>query len=317
LTAAGGPEGSPWLPPPRSTYAGDIDFVFNFILGISVFFFLLIVGLMLAFVIRYRAREGVEPQPSPKHNLALEVVWTGIPLLLVMFIFYFGFRSYMKLAVDPQNAYEIQVTGQKWTWFFTYPNGYVAEQLHVPVDRAVRLVMTSEDVIHSLFIPAFRLKRDVVPGRYHKVWFNATEPGEYDLFCAEFCGTNHSNMTTKVVVHAAGEFDKWLEDASNLLAHMSPQDAGRELYKGRGCSQCHSIDGKVGTGPTFLNLFGHPVAMKDGTTLTADENYIRESILNPQARLVAGFQPVMPTFKGKFKDEEITAVIEYIKTLKE
>jgi len=306
-----------WLPAQRSTYAQDVDKVFHFILYLSIFFFLLIVLLMVYFVLKYRQREGQGPEPSPAHNTFLEVTWTVIPLILVCVIFYMGFTGFMNMANPPENAYEINVTGMKWKWMFTYPNGYTDESLHVPVDRPIRLILTSQDVIHSLYIPAFRMKMDVVPGRYHKAWFNATEPGEYDVYCAEFCGTGHSDMITKAVVHPPGEFEKWLETASDFLSTLPPAQAGAELYKRRGCSQCHSVDGKANTGPTFQNLFGHPVQLKDGSTVEADENYIRESILNPQAKVVAGYQPVMPTYKGKLKDEEILAIIEYLKTLKQ
>ncbi|KXK31692.1 MAG: Cytochrome c oxidase subunit 2 precursor [Candidatus Hinthialibacteria bacterium OLB16] len=186
-----------WLPAQRSTYAGEVDALFYFILWLSVFFFSLIVGLMVYFVWKYRAREGHTSQPSPIHNTTLEVVWTIIPVLIVIVIFYMGFTGFMNIANPPQNAYEINVTGMKWKWLFTYPNGYVDEKLHVPVNRPIRLVMTSEDVIHSLYIPAFRMKMDVVPGRYHKIWFNANKEGEYDVYCAEYCGTSHSDMITK------------------------------------------------------------------------------------------------------------------------
>jgi cytochrome c oxidase subunit 2 len=306
-----------WLPPQRSTYAAEIDGIFNFILYLSVFFFALIIGLMVYFVIKYHAREGHEPQPSPKHNLALELTWTIIPLFLVLYIFYIGFRGYMTLSYPPLNAYDINVTAMQWKWMFTYPNGYVDENLHVPVDRSIRLTLTSEDVLHALFVPAFRMKMDVVPGRYHKMWFNATQAGEYDLYCAEYCGTQHSDMIAKAIVHPPGEFEKWLEQASNFLATLPPDKAGEKLYQVRGCKSCHSTDGKIVIGPTFKGFFGHEVALKDGSKVIAEENYIRESILNPQAKIVAGFQPVMPTFKGKLKDEEITAIIEYFKTLKE
>ncbi len=306
-----------WLPPRRSTYAAEIDWMFHFILYLSAFFFALIIGLMVYFCIRYREREGAGPEPSPSHNLKLELVWTLIPLILVIGIFFEGFRGFMRMSVPPQNAYRINVTGQKWKWLFSYPNGYVDEALHVPVDRPVRLTMTSEDVIHSLYIPAFRLKKDVVPGRYHTVWFNATHPGEYDLYCAEFCGKDHSDMITKVVAHPPGEFEKWLEEASDFLARMPPREAGEKLYKARGCAQCHSVDGKANTGPTFKGLMGHDVPLVGGEAVVADENYIRESILEPNAKVVAGFQPVMPTYKGKIKDAEITAIIEYLKTLSE
>jgi cytochrome c oxidase subunit 2 len=183
------------------------------------------------------------------------------------------------------------------------------------VDTAVRLVLSSEDVIHSFFVPSFRVKMDAVPGRYTKSWFRATRPGEYDVFCAEYCGTSHSDMRTAVVVHPPGEFEKWLEGASNLLATLPPAEAGARLYTTRGCAQCHSVDGRSGTGPTLQGLFGHPVPLQGGGSVTADENYLRESLLAPESKVVAGYQPVMPTYKGRLKDGEITAIIEYLKTL--
>jgi cytochrome c oxidase subunit 2 len=310
-----GPEGSFWMPPSVSTVAGNVDWLFSFILAISVFFFLLIVVVMTLFVIRYRHREGVAPEPSPSHNTAIEVTWTVIPLILVIVIFLFGFRGFLDMATPPANAYEILVNAQKWNWSFTYPNGYVDANLHVPVNRPVRLVMTSADVIHSLYVPAFRVKRDVVPGRYAKAWFEATEPGQYELFCAEYCGTSHSDMIAKVVVHPPGEFESWLDNASNFLETMTPVEAGEKLFQVRGCHQCHSIDGSRKTGPSLLGVFGHTQALADGSSVTADENYIRESILEPTAKVVAGFEPVMPTYQGRLKDAEISAIIAYLKSL--
>lgn len=315
------PEGegaSFWMPPQVSTVAADVDWLFNFILWISVFFFVLITAGMVYFVVRYR-RNAARPEAdrTPTHHTALELTWTGIPLVLVIVIFFFGFTGYLDMSTPPANVYEIQVTGQKWNWAFQYPNGYIDSNLHVPVDRAVQLVMTSADVIHSLYVPAFRIKTDVVPGRYSKAWFEATAPGEYDLFCAEYCGTSHSDMISKVVVHPAGEFDAWLEQASNFLETMSPVDAGRKLYQARGCQQCHSADGSAMTGPTFLNLFGRREATVGGEMVTADENYIRESILEPNAKVVAGYEAVMPTYQGRLSDPEISAIIEYIKSLDE
>jgi cytochrome c oxidase subunit 2 len=310
-----GDDGSFWMPPQVSTVAPNVDWLFQFILGISVFFFLLIVVLMVVFIIRYRRREGVEAEASASHNTALELTWTIIPLILVVVIFFFGFKGFLDMATPPANAYEILVDGQKWNWTFTYPNGYADSNLHVPVDRPIRLVMTSADVIHSLYVPAFRIKADVVPGRYAKAWFEATEPGEYELFCAEYCGTSHSDMIAQVVVHPVGEFETWLEKASNFLETMSPVDAGRKLYQIRGCQQCHSVDGSAKTGPTLLGVYGQDRAFTDGTSIVADENYIRESILEPMSRVVAGYEPVMPTYQGRIKNEEITAIIEYLKSL--
>jgi cytochrome c oxidase subunit 2 len=191
------PRGGFWLPEQASDAASGVDNLFSFIFWISLFFFALIVILMLVFVVRYRRREGVEPEPSPSHNTALEVTWTVIPLLLVMVIFAWGFKVYIDMRTPPANSYEVQVTGQKWKWLFTYPTGHVDEELHVPVDQPVRLVMTSEDVIHSFYVPAFRIKQDVVPGRYSKVWFRATKVGTYQIFCAEYCGTGHSDMLAR------------------------------------------------------------------------------------------------------------------------
>ncbi len=306
-------DGSFWMPPQVSTVARGVDWLFNFILAISVFFFILIVVVMVIFVIKYRRREGQQAESSPSHNTALEITWTVIPVIIVIVIFFFGFKGFLDMATPPANAYEILVDAQKWKWSFNYPNGYVDENLHVPVDRPVRLVMSSADVIHSLYVPAFRIKMDVVPGRYSKVWFEATEPGEYDLFCAEYCGTSHSDMLAHVIVHPPGEFEIWLEEASNFLETMTPVDAGRKLFQVRGCQQCHSMDGSAKTGPTMLGVFGRIEKMADGTTVTVDENYIRESILEPNARVVAGFEPVMPTYQGRLKDAEIMAIIEYLK----
>jgi cytochrome c oxidase subunit 2 len=247
-------------------------------------------------------------------------VWSIIPAILVAIMFIWGFSGYMKMRQPPDDSYEIQVIAQKWSWSFQYPNGYIDSDLHVPADKNIYLVMTSNDVIHSLYIPAFRLKMDVVPGRYNKTWFNAIDPGsekkEYNLFCAEYCGDKHSTMTAKVIVHPSGEFEKWLEDAANFLDRMTPEEGGKVLYQRRLCSQCHSLDGAAGTGPSFKGIFGAEHEMSDGSKVIVDENYIRESILDPQAKVRAGFKPVMPTYRDQLKEEEIRAIIAFLKTLK-
>ncbi len=303
------------FPKPTSTTAGDVDELFYFILAISVVFFAIIVGAMFVFIVKYRQRDDLEIQPSPDHNNVLEIVWTVIPGLLVGVIFFWGFISYLDMRQAPDNSYEIQVTAKKWSWSFTYPNGHVDNKLHVPIDRPVKLVMSSDDVIHSLYIPAFRLKMDLIPGRYSTTWFEAHTAGDYTLFCAEYCGTQHSTMLAKVVVHPSGEFDTWLDNAANLLKTMTPVEAGEILYTRRGCVQCHSIDGAAKVGPTFLNVFGTQQPLTDGSMVEVDENYIRESILEPQAKIRAGYKPVMPTYQGQLKDEEIAALIAYIKSL--
>lgn len=305
-----------WMPSQGSTTASEVDTVFFIIYWISVFFFAVIVGLMVWFVLRYRRRGPDDTvRPSRSHSTVLEVTWTAIPVIVSVVLFVIGFRGFMDLATPPRNAYEISVTGQKWQWFFTYPNGFVTSELHVPVDRPVKLTMTSEDVIHSLWIPAFRVKKDVVPGRYNRTWFEAHEPGSYPLLCTEYCGTGHSDMLTTVTVHEPGMFEIWLAQSSNLLETMPPAEAGALLVQRNGCVQCHSIDGKAGIGPSFRELYGHTFATRDGRTVTADDDYIRQSILEPMATIVAGFEPVMPTYAGKLKDQEITAIIAYLKTL--
>jgi cytochrome c oxidase subunit II len=312
--AAAAADGSFWLPPARSSGAAAVDAVFYFILGVSTFFFLLIVALMTLFVILYRRRPGVQPGPAPTHNTGLEVVWTVIPLGIAGYIFYQGFTGYMELRHTPPNTYNISVRAQKWKWIFGYDNGNEEGDLHVPVDRPVRLTMTSEDVIHSLFIPNFRLKMDVVPGRYTTTWFKALEPGTYDLYCAEYCGTGHSDMLAKVIVHEPGQFEKWLQEAGDLLKKLPPAEAGRRLVKMR-CTSCHTIDGSPLIGPSFKGIWGQTHTFTNAQPTAVDENYVRESILEPAAKIREGYQPTMPTFKGILSDQQITAIIEFLKTL--
>jgi cytochrome c oxidase subunit 2 len=304
-----------WLPPPASSTAPLVDNAFLLLLGVSAFFFALIVVLGLWFVVRYRRRAGLGPAQSPSHNTALELLWTAIPLGIVALLFYQGFVGYMELRTPPKQAYEIEVVARKWSWLFSYPNGHKDENLHVPVDRPVRLVMRSEDVIHGLFIPAMRVQMDIVPGRYTRTWFRALKPGEYNLVCSQYCGTKHFDMRALVIVHPPGEFENWLADAARAAESLSPVDRGRELYRINGCWSCHSIDGTAGTGPTFKGIYGHEVQFQDGTSAVVDENYIRESILDPQAKVVRGYQPVMNTYRGVLTDEEISALIAFIKSL--
>jgi cytochrome c oxidase subunit II len=305
-----------WMPSQASTVAREVDVVFYLIYWISVFFFALIVGLMAWFVVRYRRRRPHDAaQPSPAHSTSLEIAWTAIPVVVSVLLFVVGFKSYMNMVTPPRGAYEISVIGQKWNWLFTYPNGYVSDELHVPVDRPVLLTMTSEDVIHSLWIPAFRIKMDVVPGRYTRTWFEAHTPGTYPLLCTEYCGVGHSDMLSSVIVHPGGRFETWLESASNLLDTMPPAEAGELLARRLGCIACHSLDGSPGIGPTFVDLYGSEVRTREGASLIADANYVRESIVDPMAVLVAGYDPVMPTYAGRIKDQEITSIIAYLRSL--
>ncbi len=310
------PGGSFWLPPPSSSVAPWVDAAFYFILYVSAFFFVLIVALMTFFVVRYRRRPGVGPGDAPSHSTWLEITWSGIPLLLVAVMFGLGFAGFMEMRNPPRGAYEIRVSGQKWSWSFQYPNGYVDENLHVPIDEAVRLTLSSKDVIHSLYIPAFRIKQDLVPGRYTTTWFRATQQGEYDLECAEYCGTSHSDMLAKVIVHPPGEFETWLQNAETRLKNLPPAELGRELYLRRGCAACHSTDGTRKVGPTFKGIYGETQEIEGGPPVKVDDNYVRESILNPSAKIVKGYPDQMSVYQGQLSDDQITALIEFIKSLK-
>ncbi len=307
-----------WLPPRESTTAGAeaVDKLFYAILGIATFFFVLIVVLMLLFVILYRRCPGKEPGRTPAHNAALETIWTVVPIIIVIVIFYWGFVGYMDMQLPPREAYEIDVVARQWQWQFTYPGGYSDPILHVPVDQPVRLIMRSEDVIHSLWIPSFRVKMDLVPGRYTKTWFRARRPGEYELYCAEYCGTGHSDMTTQVIVHPPGEFDGWLEKAAEGIEAMSPAERGRRLYVTLGCAGCHSTDGTAKTGPSFQGIWGQTHRFSNAPPAAVDENYVRESIVNPSARVREGYEDKMNSYQGQLTDEEIDYLIEFIQALK-
>lgn len=312
---AGG--GSFWLPSQRSTFAPEVDGLFQGILWVSVFFFVLIVVMAAVFILKYRHTPGQAPrvEKSAHHSTALELVWSLVPLAIVLVIFVVGFRGFMNLRVPPDGAYEVIVTGQKWNWTFRYPNGYEDPELHVPVNTPVKLTMSSRDVIHSMFIPDFRVKFDVVPGRYTTTWFQATETGSSPIYCAEYCGTSHSGMRSTAIVHERAEFDKWLAEAANWMAGLTPLEAGEQLYTKKGCNQCHSTDGTPRVGPSFQGSFGTVRNFKGGSSAAMDESYIRESILNPTAKVVDGFEPVMPTFQGRFNEDELEAIIAYIKSL--
>lgn len=312
-----GTEATMWLPPQKSINGHKVDELFHFILYLNYFFLAVITLLMIVFAMKYfRGKQGREPEPSPSHNTALELVWSIGPLFLVLYIFWVGWTGYLDLRTPPGDAFEVHVTGQKWSWTFTYPNGHVDGDLLVPVGRPVRLTMGSEDVLHSFFIPAFRAKMDVVPGRYTTMWFTATEAGEYQVFCTEYCGTEHSSMLAKVLAMEPDEFEQELATRSNYLENDPPLVAGEKVYRIQGCTQCHSIDGTDGIGPSFKNIvLGQARPLADGSQVVYDENYIRESVMDPQAKIAAGFDPVMPTYKGRVKDKAVTVLIEYIKSL--
>jgi len=308
--------GSFWLPPSASSYAGESDWLFWFIMIICIVFFLLVAFLTALFAWKYRYREGAPVQESPKHSTALELTWTFVPTMLMVVIFVYGFKGFVRMSQPPPNSYEIVVYGSMWQFQFQYPNGHQDTELHVPLGVPVQYVLSSSDVIHGFYIPAFRVKKDIVPGRYNRIWAQAEVAGVYDIFCTQYCGDKHSQMRAKVTVEDRATYDKWLSDATLKDSQLPPVDHGRLLWN-RKCSSCHTIDGTASTGPTWKNLFGHEVEFADGSKTIADENYIRSMITNPNNRLVKGFQPVMPSFQGQLKDatHDVDHLIEFIKSV--
>jgi cytochrome c oxidase subunit II len=399
-----------WLPQAASKNAGEYDYLFYFILGINILFSSLIMATMIYFVLRYRHRKNAKHDPTAGHSTALELTWTIIPTLIVIGIFYYGFRSYLRANVMPPEAYEITANGQMWSWSFTYPNGYTSPgELHLVVNQPTRMVLQSADVIHDLAIPAFRMKKDDVPGRYNREYFEpnvATKPAEplitfdcasqvipptktveeekggdyglytqkgvvptksvplvpgdtfgfateggkslavythdgktgkieldpkaspqyiwktpygyFQVFCAMYCGQNHSTMMAKCVVQTQEQFDAWLKDASTWEDKISYLERGRNLRSQVGCATCHSIDGQGSTGPTWKDLYGSHVDFENGIPSIehADDAYIKESIIDPGAKIVKKFTNAMPSnFRGQLSDHDIDALTWYMKSI--
>jgi cytochrome c oxidase subunit 2 len=304
----------PFLPDSASTMSGRVDGLYFYLVGVTAFFTSLIVIVITYFAIRYRRRSPNEIPRPIAGSLKLETLWTVIPFLIAMSMFVWGADVFFRQYRPPKEAMEISVVGKQWMWKFEHPTGQrEINELHVPLGTKVKLLMTTEDVIHSFYVPAFRIKQDVVPGRYFTLWFEATKPGTFHLFCAEYCGTNHSGMTGSVIVMEPTDFNNWLAGNAN---QGSPVAAGQNLYTNMlGCASCHGDKGQGGRGPALTGLFGQTVKLDNGTTVTADETYIRESILNPQAKIVAGYGPIMPTFAGQVNEEQLLQLISFIKSL--
>ena len=303
----------PLVPDSASTLSWQVDALYFYLSGVTLFFALLISAVLIFFVIRYRRRTPYEiPRPiAGSHKL--ETVWTIVPFIIAMTIFGWGAHVYFQQYKPPANAIEVYVVGKQWMWKLQHATGQrEINELHVPVGRKIKLIMTSEDVIHDFFVPAFRTKADVVPGRYTMLWFEPTTPGRYHLFCAEYCGMNHSGMIGTVIVMEQREFDDWL---SGNTSNMTPATAGQQLYQTLGCASCHGANGEGGRGPTLAGVFGNNTALQNGQTVRVDEAYVRESILTPQAKLVAGFGPIMPTFQGQISEDQLLQLVAYIKSL--
>jgi cytochrome c oxidase subunit 2 len=304
----------PFIPEAASTFARNVDALYFYLIGITLFFTILISMTIIVFVIRYRRRSPFEVPRPVAGSLKLETLWTVIPFLIAMSMFAWGTSLFFEVYRAPKNSMEIYVVGKQWMWKVQHSTGQrEINELHIPVGRRVKLIMTSEDVIHSFFIPAFRTKADVVPGRYAEMWFEANKPGRYHLFCAEYCGMNHSGMTGSIIVMDPRDFDNWLSGNAN---QQSPAAAGQQLFaQTLGCASCHGEKGEGGRGPTLTNLFGSQQPLTNGQTVRADESYIRDSILNPGAQVVAGYQPIMPTYAGQVTEEQLLQLIAYIKSL--
>ncbi len=324
------------LPGQWSTFGPMYDWLFYFIYWLSLVLFVGIVAVMLYFVVKYKRVPGVKSEPTG-HNLVMELGWTVSPLILLVLLFHWGFQGYVALTTPPTDAMDIRVRARKWSWDFEYPNGgHTANELFVPINRAVRLVISSEDVLHAMYIPAFRVKRDAVPGSYQTLWFRATHLGDTRFFCAEYCGaadepvvnpdgsrteTGHFSMNGMVHIVDNARWQEWLPSILRAPNHpdgrvFTPAEWGQLLYTQQNCNTCHSVNGTPMTGPTWQNVFGHQVPLADGTTVEADENYIRRSILEPNAQVVRGFNPIMPSYQGSLTDLQLDALIAYIRTLR-
>jgi len=300
------------FPEQASTMAPHVDALFLFISGISIFFTLLIAILLMTFAVRYRRRsEDYFPKPFIGSK-RLETAWSVIPLAIVLVIFGWGATVYLNIARTPDNAIEVYVTGRQWMWHLQHPGGQrEINTLHVPVGTPVKLILTSEDVIHDFFVPAFRMKMDAVPGRYTYAWFEATRPGTYHLFCVQYCGTDHSRMVGKVVVMEPKEYGEWLDQEADLSLALQ----GRQLFTKLQCITCHHAEAGA-RAPLLENIYNSRVQLEDGRTVVADDTYLRESILYPAAKVRAGYRPIMPTFKGQVSEDELVRILAFLKALR-
>ena len=300
----------PLWPTAASSNASNLDALFIFLLVVTGTVTLLIFLLIFVFAVKYRHTKHKAVQIEG--STPLEIAWSLIPLGIFMIFFGWGATIYFQESRPPKDAMEVFVVAKQWMWKTQHPDGVrEINELHVPAYKDVRLTMISQDVIHSFFIPAFRVKADVLPGRYTTLWFHATKPGRYHLFCAEYCGTQHSGMIGEIVVMEPADYEAWLQGGRG---EGSLSSTGQKIFQQLGCANCHRSDTQ-GRGPNLQGVYGRPVLLDDGSTVVADDNYVRESILNPGAKVVAGFKPIMPTFQGILSEEQTLALISYIKSL--
>lgn len=303
----------PLFPDQASTFAWQVDGLYFYLLAITAFFTIGIVAALIFLIIKYREKEKYATGAEIHGSVSLETLWSIIPFIISMTVFLGGAIVYYNQYRTPKDAMEIYVVGKQWMWKMQHESGQrEINELHVPVGRKVKLTMTTEDVLHDVYIPAFRTKADVVPGRYTTLWFEATKPGKYHLFCAEYCGLNHSGMGGWVYVMEQRDFDNWL---SGNVSGQTPVEAGKDLFENKlGCASCHA-GGPQQRGAKLEGLYNTDVKLVGGQTVHADEEYIRNSILNPSNQVVEGYQPIMPTFKGQVTEEQLVSLVAYIKSL--
>ena len=302
----------PFFPQQASEQAATIDALYFFLVAVTAFFALLIAVLVIAFSVKFHRKHDNEVGVAIHGSLALELMWTFIPLGICMVMFVWGAQVFFHMTRAPKGAMEIFVVGKQWMWKAQHMDGATEiNELHVPIGRPVRLTLGSEDVIHSFFIPDFRTKADVIPGRYNTMWFTASKPGKYHIFCTQYCGTKHSAMIGTVTALEPEAYQAWL---SGGAASGTMAEKGAKLFADLSCNTCH-LDAAQGRGPVLKGLYGKQALLTNGQTVAVDDAYLRESILNPQAKIVDGFQPIMPTFQGLVTEEQLLQLIAYVKSL--
>ncbi len=319
-----------WLPEQASTFATAVDHLHYFVIIVTMLTSVAVGLMAFAFFFKYRERRPNQSTPMVVPSIRFEVVVIGVPLFFFLLWFVQGYKDYIWYTSPPSNAMDVYVMAKKWMWKFSYPDGPNAiGTIHVPANRPVRLLMTSRDVIHSFYVPDFRIKQDVLPGRYTETWFEATKPGRYQILCAEYCGTWHSQMWGEVVVMPAPEFDSWLAEQKAGLSKRvdtggddggdfrgSIVEYGKRVAMAQGCVKCHSLDGEPHIGPTWLDLYHRRETLDNGQQIVADEAYLTDSMIDPRGKIVRGYKPVMPTYKGRLSAPEAAALVEFIKSLR-
>lgn len=306
---------SSFMPPAVTDIANQVDNLYSFLLWSSAISCFILIGGMIYFVMKYKRKTDNDKTPYISHNTFLEFLWSFIPLVIFLVIFAWGWYVYHQMRQMPENALEVHVFGRQWSWEFVYKSGKTSGgEMVVPVNTPVKLIMTSKDVLHSFYVPSMRIKQDVVPGMYTALWFNSEKIGDFHIFCTEYCGTSHSAMLAKLKVVSQADYEKWIQENEE---GMSLAERGQKYYKDKGCVACHSTDGTPMVGPSWKGIFGSEHTLADGSKVKVDENYLRESILQPNAKTVKGFAAgVMPTFQGQLDENQVNSLIEFIKGLK-